>query len=77
MQRQYLCRQNSRCVGQRGVTEKFSIKIEKLNLSNEIFDLQFFSLFEPTCATDQWVKIFSIVVKISLSYSNLGSVLKK
>ena len=38
--------------------------------SNEIFDLQFFSSFEPAWATDQWVKIFSILVKFSPSYSN-------
>ena len=36
--------------------------------SNEIFDLNFFSSFEPACATDQWVKTFSILVKFSLSY---------
>ena len=41
--------------------------------SNKIFDLQFFSLFEPACATDQRVKIFSILVKNSLSYSNFKS----
>ena len=38
--------------------------------SNEIFDFQFFSSFEPACATDQWFKIFSILIKISLSYSS-------
>ena len=38
--------------------------------SNEIFDLNFFSSFEPACATDQWVKTFSILVKFSLSYLN-------
>ena len=37
--------------------------------SNEIFDLQFFSSFEPVWGTDQWVKIFSILVQISRSYS--------
>ena len=36
--------------------------------SNEIFDLQFFSSFQPACATDQWVKIFLILVKFSPSY---------
>ena len=41
--------------------------------SNEIFDLQFFSSFEPALATDQWVKIFSILVKNSQSYSNFKS----
>ena len=35
--------------------------------SNEIFKPQFFSSFEPAPATDQWVKIFSVLVKISLS----------
>ena len=40
--------------------------------SNEIFDLNFFSSFEPACATDQWVKTFSILVKFSLSYSNFN-----
>ena len=38
--------------------------------SSEIFDLQFFSSFEPALATDQWVKIFSTLVKLSPSYSN-------
>ena len=38
--------------------------------SNEIFDLQFFSSFEAALATDQWVNIFSILVKNSQSYSN-------
>ena len=36
---------------------------------NEIFDLQFFSSLEPVWATDQWVKIFSILVQILRSYS--------
>ena len=40
--------------------------------SNEIFDLQFFSSFEPAWAKDLWVKIFSILVKFSLSYSNFS-----
>ena len=40
--------------------------------SNEILDLHFFSLFEPSWATDQWVKIFSILVKILLTYSNFS-----
>ena len=30
----------------------------------------FFSSFEPAWATDQWVKILSILVKFSLSYLN-------
>ena len=38
--------------------------------SNEIFDLQFFSTFEPVWVTDQWVKIF--LVEISLRYSNFS-----
>ena len=37
---------------------------------NEIFDLQFFSSFVPAWATDQWVKIFSILFKFSPSYSH-------
>ena len=37
--------------------------------SREIFDLQFFSWFDPTWATDLSVKIFSILVKNSLSYA--------
>ena len=40
--------------------------------SNEIFDLQFFSTFEPAWATDQWVKIFSILVQFLPSYSNFS-----
>ena len=32
----------------------------------------FFSSFEPVWATDQWVKIVSILVKFSLSYSNFS-----
>ena len=38
--------------------------------SKEIFDLQFFSSFKPALATDQWVKIFSNLVKNLQSYSN-------
>ena len=34
------------------------------------FWLPFFSSFRPAWATDQWVKIFSILVKFSLSYLN-------
>ena len=35
-----------------------------------MLDLQFFSSFEPACATDQWFKIFLNLVKFSLtSYS--------
>ena len=40
--------------------------------SNEILDL-LFSSFEPALATDQWIKIFSILVKNSQSYSNFKS----
>ena len=40
--------------------------------SNEIFDPQFFSSFEPAWATDQWVKIFSILVSFSPRYSYLS-----
>ena len=40
--------------------------------SNEIFDLHFFSSFELVWVTDQWVKIFSILVEISLRYSNFS-----
>ena len=38
--------------------------------SNEIFDLWFFSSLKPVWATDQQVKIFSILVKNSPSYTN-------
>ena len=38
--------------------------------SNKIFDLQFFSSFEPVLATDQWGKIFSNLVKNLQRYSN-------
>ena len=37
--------------------------------SNKIFDLKFFLSFEPVWATDQWFKIFLILVQISRSYS--------
>ena len=41
--------------------------------SNEIFGLNFCSSsFESAWATDQWVKIFSILFKISRSYSNFS-----
>ena len=43
-----------------------------LGPSKEIFDPHFFSSFEPAWATDQWVKIVSILVKISQSYSNFS-----
>ena len=40
--------------------------------ANEIFSVYFLSSFEPAWATDrdQWIKIISIFVQISLSYSN-------
>ena len=40
--------------------------------SNEIFDPQFFSSFEPTWATDQWVKIVSFLVSFLPRYSNFS-----
>ena len=40
--------------------------------SNEIFDPQFFSSFEPVWVTNQWVKIFLILVEILLRYSNFS-----
>ena len=40
--------------------------------SNEIFDLLFFSSFQPAWATDQWVKIFSYLVSFSPKYSNFN-----
>ena len=40
--------------------------------SNEIFEHNFFSSFEPVWASDQWVKIFPIFVKMSLSYLNFS-----
>ena len=52
----------------------FAKKEQKLKgQSNEIFDLLFFSSLEPALATDQWVKIFSILVKNLQSYSNFKS----
>ena len=36
--------------------------------SNYIYDLQFFSSFEPALAIDQWIKIFLILVRNSQSY---------
>ena len=58
----------------RGVLTPVKIRLLILNIrlkgqSNEIIDLQFFSSFELAWTTDQWVKIFSILVKISPSYS--------
>ena len=38
--------------------------------SNEVFHLHFFSLFGSAWATDRWVKILSILVKILRSYLN-------
>ena len=40
--------------------------------SNEIFDPQYFSSFEPAWATDQWVKQVSILLTFSQSYSNFS-----
>ena len=40
--------------------------------SSKIFDLQFFSSFEPAWATDQWVKTVSFLVSFSSRYSNLS-----
>ena len=40
--------------------------------SNEIFDLLFFSSFQPAWGTDQWVKIFSYLVSFSPRYSNFN-----
>ena len=50
--------------------------------SNEIFEFQLFSSFEPAWATDLRVKIFSILVNFSLRYSNfaespLGMILRR
>ena len=58
----------------RGVLTPVKIRLLILNIrlkgqSNEIIDLQFFSPFELAWTPDQWVKIFSILVKISPSYS--------
>ena len=36
-------------------------------------DLQFFSPFKQSLATDQWVKIFSILIRNSQSYLNFKS----
>ena len=53
-------------------------KISRLKRqSNEIFDLHFVSSFEPAWATDQWVKICLMLVKISLSYCFQTLVSKK
>ena len=41
--------------------------------SNKIFDLRFFSSLEPVWATDQKVKIFSILVKNSQVIQILSS----
>ena len=41
--------------------------------SNETFYVNFFASFEPVWATDTWVKILSILVKNSPSYSTLGN----
>ena len=59
-----------RCLKNRGVpsTELLPLKRQP----NEIFDLQFLSSFEPACATDQCVKIFSILFKFFQSYYNFS-----
>ena len=44
--------------------------------SNQIFDLQFFSSFEPAWATDQWVKTVSFLVQFLLRYSYFSGVLR-
>ena len=40
--------------------------------STTIFDIQTFSSFKLAWATDQWIEIFSILVKISPSCSNFS-----
>ena len=50
--------------------ENFEKGVKLKGQSNEIFGHQFFSSFEPAWATDQWVKIFSILNEISRIYSN-------
>ena len=49
--------------------EYFKIVVLK-GQSNEIYDLQLFSSFEPAWATDQWVKIVSFLVSFSPRYLN-------
>ena len=46
------------------------IFVTVMGQSNKIFDLHFFSSFEPAWVTDQWVKIFTILVEFLPSYSN-------
>ena len=41
--------------------------------SNEIFDPQFYSSFEPAWATDQCIQMFSILISFSKSYLILVS----
>ena len=53
---------------------KINIIVGHLNLkgqSHEIFDLHFFHNIELAWATDQWGKIVSSLIKISLSYSTV------
>ena len=74
----FLFAQELLCFLQRGGLVKSSFYININNhwpffwnifkgLSNEIFDLQFFLLFEPNWATDHWVNTFSILFKNSPS----------
>ena len=44
--------------------------------SNQNFDLQFFSSFEPAWATDQWVKTVSFLISFSSRYSYFSGVLR-
>ena len=48
-------------------SEKLPITLK--GQSNEIFDPQFFSSFEPAWATDQWVKTVWFLVSFSPRYS--------
>ena len=57
------------CLQNKNFYNNLSAKNVLKGQSNEIFDLQFFSYFEPVWATDQWGKIVLSMIKISLSYS--------
>ena len=52
------------------VVRNYGIHSALKGKSNEIFDSQFFSSFEPAWATDQWVIIVSILVSFLPRYSN-------
>ena len=53
------------------VIKNFNTSLQRLEeQSNKIFQLHFFSLFDFTWYTNQGVKIFSILVQNSPSYSN-------